>query len=89
MEKECFREEVNIQDVTFSHGAGNITLIASVMFGRRTNVPTDLAMFTKGCTSVGASMSHNFGARQSNGCMIEIKVAKKRSMGGQRRMDSR
>ena len=59
------------------------------MFWRRTNVPTNLAMFTKCCTSVGASVSHNFGARQSNGLTIEIIVSKKRSMGGQRRMDTR
>ena len=79
---DFFREEVNSENITFFHRIGKVTLVASIVFWRWANVPTNLAVLTKGGTGLGSHMCNYFGARRCDGYSIEIVVAKE---GGVRR----
>jgi hypothetical protein len=72
-----FGEEIDsAEHVAFGHCIREIALVASTMFRRGTNIPTDLAMLAKCGTRFGTNVGHNFGSRRSNWRSIEIVVAK-------------
>ena len=71
------------------HGVRKVALVAAIMFGRGTNVPSNLAVGAKRrSASSSGYMSNNFGARRCKWSAVEIKVAKHRSVGGEGRMNT-
>jgi hypothetical protein len=81
-------EEVDFEDVTFVHGVGKVALVAAIMFGRGTNVPSKLAMSAKRSASISRGMSNDFGARRCKWSAVEIEVAEHGSVGGEGRMNT-
>ena len=79
-EGEFFGEEIHFQNVTFVHGVWKVATIASIMFGRGTNIPADLAVLTEGGARIGSNMGDNFGAKGGNGGAVVVKMTKKRGM---------
>jgi hypothetical protein len=71
-----FGEEIDSENVAFGRCIRETALVASAMFRRGTNVPTDLAMLAKCGTRFGTDVGHNSGARRSNWRSIEVAVAK-------------
>jgi hypothetical protein len=75
-EWSLFGEEIDSEHVAFGHCIRKIAFVASIMFRRGTNIPTNLAMLAKCSTRFGTDVGHNFGARRSNWRSIEIVVTK-------------
>ena len=69
------------------HGVGKVALVAAIMFGRGTNVPSKLAMGAKRSAGISGYVRNNFGARRCKWSADKIKVAKHRSVGGEGRMN--
>jgi hypothetical protein len=77
VENGIFGEESHhSENVTFGHSVREIAFVASATFRGGSNAPTDLTMLAKCSASFGTNVGHNFGARRSNQCSIEIAVAK-------------
>ena len=74
--KRIFVGKINLEYITFTASARNITFITSKVFRGRTNVPARLTMRSKGRTNSSRDMSHNSGTRWSNGSAIVVKLAK-------------
>ena len=78
---DLFGKEIYCECVAFLHGVLKITLVASVMFRRGTDVPTNFAMLTKGGAGFGGNVSHNFGTQRGDGDAIEIVIPVEGGMG--------
>ncbi len=84
-----FGEEIDLEDIAFVHGVGEVALPASVVFQRGTNVPTNLAMFAEGRSNFSRGVGDDLGTHGSERSPIEIELAEKRGMSGKGRVDSR
>lgn len=80
-EGDFFGEEINFENVTFSHGVREVAFVAAIMFGRWSNIPSNFAMFTEGGARFSSDMGHNASARGSKGDAIEVVIAEKGGMG--------
>ena len=67
-------EEINLEDVAFCHGVGEVTLPAAVVFKRWTDVPTDLAVFAEGRARFGGRVGDDSGAGRGERGAIKIKL---------------
>jgi len=86
---DLVRDEVNLEDVAFGHGVGEITFPASVVFEGRADVPTNLSVGAEWCAGVGGGVGNDFGARRGEWSTIEVEVAEEGGMCRQRRMNAR
>jgi hypothetical protein len=69
-------------------GVGKITLVAPVVFQGRANIPTDLTVCTERSSGIGGEVGNDFGASRGNWSAVEVEVAKKGGVGGERRMNA-
>jgi hypothetical protein len=74
-EGNLFREKIDLEYITFVHGVGEVTLPATIVFQGRTNIPTNLAVFTEGGAGFSRGMSKNLCAHGSKRSAVEIEVA--------------
>jgi hypothetical protein len=65
-----------------------ITPIASVVFERGTDIPTDLAMGGERGALIRGEMSDDAGADWSDGRLVEIEVAVERGVSGKGRVNA-
>lgn len=70
-----FREKIDFEDVAFVHSVGEVTLPATVVFERGTNIPTNLAVFTERGAGFSREMSDDLGSHGGNGSAIKIELA--------------
>ena len=73
-------EEVHLEDVTFSHGVGEITFPAPVVFERRADVPADLPVSAEWSAGVGGGVGHDLGAGRGEGSAVEVELAEEGGM---------
>ncbi len=83
-----FRKKVDFEDVAFCKGVGEVTLVAAVVFERRTDVPTDFAVFTKGWASIGGRVGDDSGAGRGERGAVEVEVTEQGGVGRQGRVDA-
>ena len=57
-----------------------VALPASVMLKRRADVPTDLAVFAEGSTSIRGRVGNNLSTHRGEGRSVKVKLAEKRGM---------
>ena len=88
-EGNFFGKEIDLEDVSFVHRVLEVALPATVMFEGGTDIPVNCAVFAEGGARIGGGVCHDLSAHGGKGGTIEIVVAEKRSMSGQRRMNAR
>jgi hypothetical protein len=70
-----FREKIDFEDIAFVHSVGEVTLPATVVFERGTNIPTNRAVFTEGGAGFSRGMGDDLGSHGGNRSAIEIELA--------------
>lgn len=78
---DFFREKINLEDIAFGHGVGEVTFPTPVVFERRTDIPTNLSVCAVWRARVGGSMGNYFGAGRGKWSSIEVEVAEEGGMG--------
>ena len=81
-------EKIDFKDVSFGHGGGKVAAVAAVVLWRGSDVPTNLAVFTKGSASVGRDVGNDFGSEWGKRCAIVVKITEEGCLGGKRRMNA-
>ena len=69
-------EDIHFENITFGERIGKVDLETKIMFHRRSNIPTNTAMRTESCASVGRGMCNKLCARRCNRRTIVIVGAK-------------
>ena len=80
-ERNFLWEKIDLEDIALTHGIGEVTLVAAIVFRRGTNIPSDLAVLTEGGATVRSNVGDDSGAKDSNGSAVEVVVAKEGGMG--------
>ena len=89
-ERNFFWEEIDSsENITDTHRVGEIAFVATTVFERRSNAPTDFTVLTEGSSRIGRNVSNNFGTERSKRAPIKIVIATKRGMSRHGRVDSR
>ncbi len=88
-ESKLLGEKIDFEDVTLMESVREIALVATIVFQGRTDIPTNLAMFTEGGASIGGSMGNDLGAQGGERSTIEIELTEQGGVSRERRMDAR
>jgi hypothetical protein len=56
-----FREEINLEYISFLHGVWKVAAIAAIMFQRGADVPSHFSVLTERSSGFGSHMGDNFG----------------------------
>jgi hypothetical protein len=76
-------EPVNGEGVAYAERAGNVTLVATIVFCRRADVPAIEAMRGHVGTLVGRDVYDDTGAWWGKGCLVEIECPIDACVGGE------
>ena len=88
-ESKLLGEKIDFEDVTLMESVREIALVATIVFQGRTDIPTNLAMFTEGGASIGGSVGNDLGAQGGERSTIEIELTEQGGVSRERRMDAR
>jgi len=84
-----FGEKIDLQYIAFVHGVGEVALPTTVVFEGRTDIPTNLAVFTEGGAGFSGGMSNDLGAHGGKRSAVEIELTEKGCVGRERWVDAR
>jgi hypothetical protein len=79
-EGDFLRKEIHFEDIAFRHCVLKVAPVAPVVLQGWSDIPTNLAVFTKGCSRFGGGVCNNFGAGRGERGAIEVKVPEQRGM---------
>lgn len=87
--RNFFWDEIYFQDTLFLHGVGEVATVATIVFQRWTNVPTNFAVLSERGSGGSRDVGNNFCTRGSKGSAIVVELAKHGGMCRKGWMDAR